>query len=442
MGVKRIEKVLQEKREERKDKAEKKNIHNMKRTLFLIICLVATMFAQARRITDEAIKNFCREASMAIAAVATDEAKQAKFDAEAAKWAKDNSLSQITDQQVEILFGAGGTTLDKYMRLWLEPTLSKRAENDAAFAFLYWKYMPENDGFMHGEKETAALLRFLKADNLQEMLSQHADYSQEVLSALATMKDANWHTEGFPEAITRFVKCSLPDAAVMECVKAFNSVARVDSLSGDYRETIRKACVDQYETLEKKLDNARKQKACRENIKYLNGPFACGTLVGSEAPALHFLQAFKQEGDEVRNQEVKTLADLKGKVVLIDFWSTKCVPCVQSFPEVAELQKHFEGKDVVILGVTSLFGYFVDTPNHRTVQCRNNPEKELGCFPAYMKGMNINWTIAVSEEDVMNTDFGVLAIPHITIIDRDGKVRYNAINVDNEEKIKLIEELL
>ena len=365
-----------------------------------------------------------------------------RFQEVAAKWTKENDMSQITDAQVESLFDAGGATLDKYMRRWLEPTLTKRAEKEATFAFLQWKYMPENDGFMHSDKETAALMRFLADKSSAALLEQHADYSQEILSALSTMKDANWHTEGFPEAIIRFVQCKLPEASVMECVKAFNSIARVDSISADYREAIRKACVSQYEELAKSLTNARKQKACNENIKYLNGPFACGTLIGSEAPELHFMRAFRQEGDEVKSPDIKTLSDLKGKVVLIDFWSTKCVPCVQSFPEVAELQKHFEGKDVVILGVTSIFGYFVDTPNHRTVQCRNNPEKELACFPDYMKGMDINWTIAVSEEDVMNTDFGVLAIPHVTIIDRQGKVRYNAINVDNAEKIRLIEGLL
>lgn len=402
----------------------------------------ATLAVQAKKITDEAIKTFCRNTNAAIMRATTEDAKLAKFMDEAAKWAKAYELELITDVQVEGLFGAGGMMLDKYMRIWLEPTLEKRAEKDASFAYLRWKYMPENDGFMHSDKEVSALMLFLNDKNLQAQIDLHPEYSTDVLGALGTMKDANWHTDGFPESIIRLLQCKLSEASVMECVKAFNSIARVDSISDGYREAIRKDCVRQYETLEKSLDNARKQKNCRENIKYLNGPFACGTLIGSEAPQLHFLRAFQQKGEVVDTLGIKTLADLKGKVVLLDFWSTKCVPCVESFPEMAELQKHFEGKDVVVLGVTSIFGYFVDTPNHRTVQCRNNPEKELGCFPSYMKGMNVNWTIAVSEEDVMNTDFGVLAIPHVTIIDREGRVRHNAINVDNEEKIRLIEELL
>lgn len=414
---------------------------NMRTCVILLFSLISTL-AMGKKITDESLKNLCREAGHAISLVADEAGKQAAFDAETAKWSKDYDLKQITAVQVDFLFDAGGLNLSKYLRQWLEPVLTSKAEKESSFAFLAWKYMPENDGFMHSPKETQALLRFLAAQDLQSQIDAHNDYALEVLSALATMKDANWHTEGFPEAIRRFMECQLPELSVLDCVKAFNSIARVDEIDVAHREAIRKACVSQYQQLEKKLDNARKQKICQEQIKYLEGPFACGTLVGSKAPELHFLRVFKDQGDSVATVPVARMDDLKGKVVLIDFWGTKCVPCIQSFPEIAELQKRYEGKDLVILGITSLQGYFVDTPNHRTIQCRNNPEKELGCFPAYMKGMNINWHIGITEEDVMNTDYGVLAIPHVTLIDKKGVVRYNAINLDNEEKSKLIDSLL
>lgn len=413
----------------------------MKHTLTLLLFALC-LTAYGKKINDEAVKAFCRDADHAVMMAATGDDKQAAFDAEAAKWSKQYDLPQITPDQVTLMFETGGLNLNPYLRRWMEPTLAAKADADAAFAFLTWKYMPENDGFMHSPKETAALMKFLNNAALQQQLTQHTDYAQEVLASLATMKDANWHTEGFPESIRRFMDCQLPELAVLECVKAFNSVARVDTIDTAHREAIRKACVSHYTTLAGKLDNARKKKMCEEQIKYLEGPFACGTLVGGKAPALHILRTFIDGGDSVQTVPVSSLDDLKGKVVMIDFWGTKCVPCIQSFPEIHELQKHFEGKDVVILGVTSLQGYFVDTPNHRTIQCRNNSEKELGCFPAFMKGMDINWHIAITEEDVMNSDYGVLAIPHVTIIDRDGVVRHNAVNATNAEKIALIEELL
>lgn len=413
----------------------------MRKILFILFSLVSIM-TYGKKINDEAIKNFCREAGVAVANAATEEAKKAAFAEQTAKWSKDYDIQQLTSAQVENLFQTGGVALDSHIRTWLEPVLSAKAEKDGEFAFLNWKFMPENDGFMHSPKETEALLHFLAMPNLQSLLTEHADYSMEVLSALSTMKDANWHTAGFPEAIDKFVKCKLPELSVLDCVKAFNSIARVDEIDRNYVESIRVACVNQYKQLKSTLDNARKQKVCDEQIKYLEGPFACGTLLGSTAPELHIIRAFKEGKDSVETVGIKSLDDLKGKVVLIDFWGTKCVPCIQSFPEIAELQKYFEGRDVAILGVTSLQGYFVDTPNHRTIQCRNNPEKELGCFPAFMKAMGINWHIAITEENVMNTDFGVLAIPHVVIIDKSGKVRFNAVNGENDVKIKLIEQLL
>lgn len=416
----------------------------MIKRLFIIsaILLHACISVSAKKTTDDALKNLCRDINNAMQQLSDNEAKQAAFNKQTAAWSKQYELTSITADQVSMVFQYGGLNLDMYLRRWLEPVLNSKAEKDAAFAFLAWQYLPENDSFSHTPKETTALLRFLQSADIQGVITAHPDYPDAIFSALSTMKDANWHTDGFPSAVLRLVEAKLPEEAVMNCVKAFNSIARVDNMDAAPREAIRKACIAQYEALLPNLDVARKQKNCNENIAYLKGPFACGTLVGGKAPELHFIRAFKQQGESVDVVDIKNLSAFKGKVIMLDFWGTKCVPCIQSFPEIAELQKHFEGKDVVVLGVTSLQGYFADLPNHRTVQCRNNPEKELGCFPDYMKAMGINWHIAVSEEDVMNTDYGVLAIPHVTIIDKQGNVRYNAINTDNEGKIKIINELL
>lgn len=409
----------------------------MKRSITIILAVVLSLTAYSQE-----LKDFCRSASNAVMTAETEQAKKDAFAKEAAVWERKNNLDKLSAEQVEQIFQYGGLDLERYTRPWLEPMLTAKAAKDSRMAFLRWKFMPENDGFMHSDKETKALIAFLNAKDLQAQLTEHPDYAQDILAALATMKDANWHTDGFSAAVVKMLDCSLSETATLDCVKAFNSIARVDSISKDARETVRKACLNQYNALLAKLEIPRKQKICREQIAFLEGPFACGTLVGGNAPQLDIIRAFKQVGDSITTPELKSLNDFKGKVIMLDFWGTKCVPCIQSFPEMAELQKHFEGKEVVIIGVTSLQGYFADMVNHRTIQCRNNPEKELGCFPDYMKSMGITWHIAVTEQDVMNTDYGVLAIPHVTIIDRNGIVRHNAVNASNEEKIRLIDALL
>lgn len=444
----------------------------MKRYLLAAILLMATTLAWAAKApTAEQLKDFCRNAGTAIASCETAQERQAAFDKVTAAFAKTADITRIAPELVDLLFDNGGTTLDPHLRLWLEPTLRQRAKQETLFAFYLWKYLPQNDGFMHGTEETAAFISFLAAKDLQKVVGDRADIVTEVFNAMSTMKDANWHTPGFAEGMLRLMQCNLPDQPTMDCVKVFNSIARVDTIDAQLREQFRTICRDKYAALATTLESPRKQKACQEQIKYLDGPFACGTLVGGKAPELHLMRVMRHgkvaaaadnaaaasatptstaaasAAPAAADTSLTILNDLtldafRGKVVLLDFWGTKCVPCLKSFPELAEIQQHFEGKDVVILGVTSLQGYFVDTPNHRTIQCRNDKDKELSLFPDYMKAMGITWTIAISQEDVMNTDYGALAIPHVVVIDKQGIVRHNAVNGDKETKIALIEALL
>lgn len=407
-----------------------------------MLLLVSTFVWAAKAPTDEQLKALCRDAGAAMMGCETPEARQKAFEGVVDKFAASADITKISAQQVELLFENGGMTLNSMLRSWLEPTFLQRAKQESVFAFYLWKYMPENDGFMHGAKETSALVGFLAAKDLQKTVSEYPDITLDILAAMPTMKDANWHTAGFADGMLRLMKCDISDKAVMECVKMFNSIARVDTIDTALREHFRTLCRSKYATLAASLDSQRKIKACNEQIKYLDGPFACGTLVGSKAPELHLMRVMKQGRDSVETIPAASLDAFKGKVVMLDFWGTKCVPCLQSFPEIAEMQAYFEGKDVVILGITSLQGYFVDTPNKRTIQCRNDKNKEMSLFPDYMKAMGITWTIGISEEDVMNTDYGALAIPHVVIIDKEGVVRHNAVNGDKETKIKLIEKYL
>lgn len=411
--------------------------------------LVPMLAFAAKAPTDEQLKSLCRDAGFAMQSAVTDEARQKAFDAEADKLASAADISKITAEQVGMVFEYGGITLQPYLSKWLQPTLlDKAVKNGGMFAFLAWKYIPRDDAFHVADDELVALLRFLNDANLKKVIEQNPETSRDIISAIGNFRDANWASVGVAESIGKFLSAPLPESAVTECVKVFNSAMSADNMPAETRQAIRKAVLSQYTSLAQKTDRDRIRKACQTQIDYLNGPFACGTLVGGKAPEMHFIRMFSTEGDSIATKAQPTTlsAILSGAdrpdVIMLDFWGTKCVPCLQSFPEMAELQQHFLGKKVLIVGITSLMGYFVDTPNHKTVQCRNNPEKELALFPAYMKAMGINWTIGITEEDVMNTDYGVLAIPHITLIDKAGNVRYNCLQADKDEKIKLIESLL
>ncbi len=51
-------------------------------------------------------------------------------------------------------------------------------------------------------------------------------------------------------------------------------------------------------------------------------------------------------------KSVKSLKDLKGKVVFLEYWATWCGPCVASIPHMNRLEEALKGEPVVFLSVT------------------------------------------------------------------------------------------
>ncbi|MDX2186434.1 MAG: TlpA disulfide reductase family protein [Opitutaceae bacterium] len=137
-------------------------------------------------------------------------------------------------------------------------------------------------------------------------------------------------------------------------------------------------------------------------------------LVGKPAPELHF--KWSTDG------ELKTLSSLKGKVVVLDFWATWCGPCIRSFPHLRQLAADYRDKDVVFVGVTSLQGMVANLKQGK-VDTAGNPAKELELLKVFIEEKEMTWTVALSEENVFNEDYGITGIPHVAVIGRDGVVR-------------------
>jgi thiol-disulfide isomerase/thioredoxin len=97
-----------------------------------------------------------------------------------------------------------------------------------------------------------------------------------------------------------------------------------------------------------------------------------------------------------------SMDDLQGKVVLLDFWATWCVPCREAIPHIREAAKKFQGQPLVILSVS------LDSDEQKWKEFIAKYEMT---WPQYRDG---GFTGPVAKM------FAVTAIPHTFTIDADG----------------------
>ncbi len=187
------------------------------------------------------------------------------------------------------------------------------------------------------------------------------------------------------------------------------------------------------------LDKGKLSDADRPRVEmdYLafTGPALNGKLIGHKSPEIEFRWC--------SDPSIHKLSDLApGRVVVLDFWTTWCKPCVAAFPHIRELADHYKGMPVTFVGVTSIQGADYD-PDGR-IDCKGDPDKEMGLMPSFMKKLNMTWTVAFSTKDAFDPNFGVHDIPHMAIVDAKGIVRYNELrpSLSNQDFEALIDPLL
>lgn len=119
------------------------------------------------------------------------------------------------------------------------------------------------------------------------------------------------------------------------------------------------------------------------------------------------------------NFEGKTqkLGELKGKVVVLDFWATYCPPCLEEIPHLNELQTRYGADNLQIVGL------------------HVGDDEDRARVPDFANRLKINYVLASPEDELMRFIFADRDdIPQTAVFDRDGKLLRKFISFDLKTK--------
>lgn len=120
-----------------------------------------------------------------------------------------------------------------------------------------------------------------------------------------------------------------------------------------------------------------------------------------------------------------SLASLKGKAVLVNFWATWCEPCRIEIPWMIEFQQKYSPKGFTILGVA------MDDEGKSVVA----PFVQKERFDVEGKPMAMNYPILLGNDEIAQKFGGLIGFPTSVLISRDGKIVKRFIGLVNHDLI-------
>ena len=119
---------------------------------------------------------------------------------------------------------------------------------------------------------------------------------------------------------------------------------------------------------------------------------------------------------ELKTQALEgSLPDIKGKVLLLDFWASWCGPCKQSFPELEKIYSEYKSRGVVVLAV--------------------NEDDDVSAMKVFLEKNKVSFPVVRDREHSLISKVGAESMPTSLLIDGMGRVRHIHTGFRGEETV-------
>ncbi|MEW8390570.1 MAG: TlpA disulfide reductase family protein [Candidatus Thiodiazotropha sp.] len=127
--------------------------------------------------------------------------------------------------------------------------------------------------------------------------------------------------------------------------------------------------------------------------------FACGDALAAKAqPMAPDFTLKSREGVNIK------LSELRGQVVMVNFWASWCGPCRQEMPLLQQLFERYQSLGFSLLGV--------------------NVDEDRAAADKMLKDLPVSFPILYDDRSKVSKEYQVKAMPSTFMVDRDGRIRY------------------
>ena len=145
---------------------------------------------------------------------------------------------------------------------------------------------------------------------------------------------------------------------------------------------------------------------CKQHPEKLVQPKSDSTVQGQIGSALPDFSVKDLNGREISSN------DLRGKVVLIDFWATWCQPCAKEMPGYQALLDRYSSRGLVVIGFKATMMRDTEDPTR------------------FAKRLGVHYPLAVATADLVQKFGGIEGLPTTLLYDRHGILREKVVGFE------------